>query len=123
MKALLLTQISAAVGALVMGTAASAWAQTKTTEPARQPNILVIMADDIGPSNVGLYSHGMMVPTPNIDRIGREGMLFTDHYAQPSSTPGPARWPDRPGRTRPHLGRGAQGAGLQDRPVWQEPSG
>ena len=57
--------------------------------PAR-PNILVIMADDVGITNVGAYSHGMMVPTPNIDQIAREGMLFTDHYAEPSCTPCPA---------------------------------
>ena len=57
--------------------------------PAR-PNILVIMADDVGITNVGAYSHGMMVPTPNIDQIAREGMLFTDHYAEPSCTPGRA---------------------------------
>ncbi|HOM13564.1 MAG TPA: arylsulfatase [Rubrivivax sp.] len=57
---------------------------------ARRPNILVIMADDVGITNVGAYSHGMMVPTPNIDRIGREGLLFTDHYAHPSCTPGRA---------------------------------
>ena len=64
--------------------AAPAWAQGKP------PNILVIMPDDVGYSNVGIYSHGMMVPTPNIDRIGREGRLFTDHYAHPSCTPGRA---------------------------------
>ncbi len=61
--------------------------------PARaqdKPNILVIMPDDVGYWNVGAYSHGMMVPTPNIDRIAEEGMLFTDHYAQPSCTPGRA---------------------------------
>jgi hypothetical protein len=56
-------------------------------QPAQRPNILVIMSDDVGQTNVGIYSHGMMVPTPNIDRIGREGMLFTDHYAHPSCTP------------------------------------
>lgn len=56
----------------------------------KPPNILVIMGDDIGYSNVGIYSHGMMVPTPNIDRIGKEGMLFTDHYGQPSCTAGRA---------------------------------
>lgn len=55
-----------------------------------RPNILVIMPDDVGYWNVGAYSHGMMVPTPNLDRIAREGMLFTDHYAHPSSTPGRA---------------------------------
>ena len=56
----------------------------------QRPNILVIMSDDVGPTNIGIYSHGMMVPTPNIDRIGREGILFTDHYAHPSSTAGRA---------------------------------
>ena len=65
--------------------AAPALAQT-----AQRPNILVIMADDVGYANVGIYSHGMMVPTPNIDRIGREGILFTDHYGHPSSTAGRA---------------------------------
>ena len=59
-------------------------------QDAQRPNILVIMADDVGYSNVGIYSHGMMVPTPNIDRIGHEGILFTDHYAQPSCTAGRA---------------------------------
>jgi arylsulfatase A-like enzyme len=55
-----------------------------------RPNILVIMPDDVGYWNVGAYSHGMMVPTPNIDRLASEGMLFTDHYASPSCTPGRA---------------------------------
>ncbi|MFN6164722.1 MAG: arylsulfatase [Planctomycetota bacterium] len=54
------------------------------------PNILVIMPDDVGYWNVGVYSHGMMVPTPNIDRIAKEGILFTDHYSQPTCTPGRA---------------------------------
>lgn len=52
-----------------------------------KPNILIIMPDDVGYWNVGAYSHGMMVPTPNIDRIAKEGMLFTDHYSQPTCTP------------------------------------
>ena len=56
----------------------------------RKPNILVIFGDDIGTWNVGAYSHGMMGRTPNIDRIGKEGMLFTDHYGQPSCTAGRA---------------------------------
>ena len=56
----------------------------------KKPNILVIWGDDIGMWNVGAYSHGMMGTTPNIDRIGREGMLFTDHYGQPSCTAGRA---------------------------------
>ena len=55
-----------------------------------KPNILMICTDDVGIWNVGAYSHGMMVPTPNIDRLANEGMLFTDHYAAPSCTPGRA---------------------------------
>ncbi len=57
---------------------------------ATPPNILVIIPDDVGWWNVGAYSHGMMAPTPNIDRIAREGKLFTDHYSQPTCTPGRA---------------------------------
>ena len=65
-------------------------ASAPAADPAR-PNILIIMPDDVGLWNVGLYSHGMMaVPTPNIDRIGREGLLFTDHYSHPTCTPGRA---------------------------------
>ncbi|MCZ8135077.1 MAG: arylsulfatase [Porphyrobacter sp.] len=64
--------------------------QPQPQEQRQPPNILVIMPDDVGYWNVGAYSHGMMVPTPNIDRIAREGMLFTDHYAHPSSTAGRA---------------------------------
>ena len=67
---------------LVLGLAASAMAQEK-------PNILVIWGDDIGWSNVGAYNRGMMgYKTPNIDRIAREGMLFTDYYGQQSCTSG-----------------------------------
>jgi arylsulfatase A-like enzyme len=72
--------------------AASPQAAATSTSPAGQsrPNILLIVADDVGFWNVGAYSHGMMVPTPSLDRIAREGMLFTDHYAQPTCTPGRA---------------------------------
>ena len=55
-----------------------------------KPNILVIFGDDIGMWNVGAYTHGMMGRTPNIDSIARDGMLFTDHYGQPSCTAGRA---------------------------------
>jgi arylsulfatase len=56
----------------------------------KKPNILVIFGDDVGMWNVGAYTHGMMGRTPNIDRIAKEGMLFTDHYAHPSCTAGRA---------------------------------
>ncbi|MFM8746834.1 MAG: arylsulfatase [Aestuariivirga sp.] len=55
-----------------------------------RPNILMIMPDDVGYFNIGAYSHGMMVPTPNIDSLAKQGMLFTDHYAEPTCTPGRA---------------------------------
>jgi arylsulfatase len=56
----------------------------------KKPNILVIFGDDIGTWNVGAYTHGMMGRTPHIDSLARQGLLFTDHYAQPSCTAGRA---------------------------------
>jgi arylsulfatase len=56
----------------------------------KRPNIVVIFGDDIGYWNLGAYTHGMMGRTPNIDRIAKEGVLFTDHYGQPSCTAGRA---------------------------------
>ena len=58
--------------------------------PDKKPNILVIWGDDIGMWNVGAYTHGMMGRTPNIDSIAKDGVLFTDHYGQPSCTAGRA---------------------------------
>src|ERR1700716_206038 len=59
--------------------------------PAKKPNIVVIMADDVGIWNISAYHRGMMGgPTPNIDRIPKEGALFTDYYAQQSCTAGRA---------------------------------
>jgi arylsulfatase len=54
-----------------------------------KPNILVIFGDDIGQSNVSAYTKGLVgYQTPNIDRIAKEGMLFTDYYAEQSCTAG-----------------------------------
>jgi arylsulfatase A-like enzyme len=56
-----------------------------------KPNILIIWGDDIGWFNVSAYNHGIMgYRTPNIDRIAREGALFTDWYGQQSCTAGRA---------------------------------
>ncbi|HWU25632.1 MAG TPA: sulfatase-like hydrolase/transferase [Rhizomicrobium sp.] len=53
----------------------------------QRPNILVIWGDNIGQSNLSCYTHGLMgYRTPNIDRIARQGMLFTDSYGEFSST-------------------------------------
>ena len=57
----------------------------------KQPNIVVIMGDDIGVGNISKYTHGMMgYRTPNIDRIADEGMFFTDYYVENSCTAGRA---------------------------------
>ena len=54
-----------------------------------KPNILVIFGDDIGQANVSAYTMGLMgYRTPNIDRIAKEGMIFTDYYAEQSCTAG-----------------------------------
>ena len=56
---------------------------------ADKPNILVIWGDDVGRSNISAYTMGMMgYRTPNIDRIAKEGMMFTDYYGEQSCTAG-----------------------------------
>jgi len=87
---------------------ASLWAADK-------PNILVIWGDDIGYSNISINSQGMMgYQTPNIDRIGKEGAVFTDWYAQQSCTAGRAAFilgqhPFRTGLLTIGMPGGAQG--------------
>ena len=91
-------------------TTTSAFAQER-------PNILVIFPDDVGWQNVSAYGHGTVgYTTPNIDRIAREGVMFTDHYAQPSCTAGRAafitgQYPIRSGMTT--VGRPGSTLGLQ----------
>jgi hypothetical protein len=106
------------------------------------PNILIIMADDIGYWNVSAYNRGQMgYRTPNIDRIANEGAIFTDYYGQQSCTAGRAAFitgqsPMRtgllkvglPGAKEGAFGQGpdacrtAQAARLRDRTIRQEPS-
>ena len=70
------------------------WCKLRRSRMAKQPkqdkpNILVIWGDDIGQSNLSCYTHGLMgYQTPNIDRIAKEGMLFTDSYGEQSCTAG-----------------------------------
>ncbi len=81
------------------GLMALASAQAQTQAPAanqgqaaasgKKPNILVIFGDDIGQANISAYTHGVVgYTTPNIDRIAKEGILFTDYYAENSCTAG-----------------------------------
>src|SRR5262245_4919363 len=67
------------------------WADLADAQPRRPPNILIIWGDDIGWYNVSAYNLGVMgYRTPNIDRIAREGAIFTDWYGQQSCTAGRA---------------------------------
>src|SRR5438270_7127695 len=60
---------------------------------AKKPNIVVIMGDDVGWFNIGAYHRGMMSgKTPNLDKLAKEGMLFTDYYAEASCTAGRANF-------------------------------
>jgi arylsulfatase A-like enzyme len=66
---------------------------TPAVAQQQKPNIVVIMGDDIGMWNIGAYHRGMMAGrTPNLDRIAKEGMLFTDYYAEASCTAGRANF-------------------------------
>jgi arylsulfatase len=85
------TSFAAVVAAGSASTVEVADAQTRAPQPGGRPNILVIWGDDIGLANVSAYSFGVMgYKTPNIDRIAREGMMFTDYYAEQSCTAGRA---------------------------------
>src|SRR6476661_7725164 len=85
---------------------------------SKQPNILIIWGDDIGWFNLSAYNHGVMgYRTPNIDRVAKEGAMFTDWYGQQSCTAGRASFitgqnPIRTGLTKV----GLPGADLGLRP-------
>ena len=78
-----------AVSSFLLGASADGHAQTSQ----QKPNIIVIMGDDIGMWNIGAYHRGMMAgKTPNLDKLAKEGMLFTDYYAEASCTAGRANF-------------------------------
>jgi arylsulfatase A-like enzyme len=61
----------------------------KAAQDGDLPNILIIWGDDIGQSNISAYTMGLVgYHTPNIDRVAREGMIFTDYYGEQSCTAG-----------------------------------
>jgi arylsulfatase A-like enzyme len=75
--------------ALAFGLALGLFASARAADG--KPNILVIWGGDIGVHNISAYNHGIMgYKTPNIDRLAKEGALFTDAYAQQSCTAGRA---------------------------------
>jgi arylsulfatase len=65
--------------------------KTGAAAPSGKPNIVIIWGDDIGQSNISTYTHGLMgYQTPNIDRVAKSGVVFTDYYAEQSCTAGRA---------------------------------
>jgi arylsulfatase len=90
-RSLLLAGTTLAAASALAGSSPVERAVAQQAQPTagRRPNILVIFGDDVGLSNVSAYSFGLMgYRTPNIDRIAREGMMFTDYYAEQSCTAG-----------------------------------
>jgi arylsulfatase A-like enzyme len=80
---------AAAITSGALAQAQTAAPATPTAASGRKPNILVIFGDDVGQTNLSAYSFGVMgYKTPNIDRIAKEGMMFTDYYAEQSCTAG-----------------------------------
>lgn len=77
------------VGLAALGLSCSLLIASGAQAQDKKPNILVIFGDDIGQANVSAYTMGLMgYRTPNIDRIAKEGMVFTDYYAEQSCTAG-----------------------------------
>ncbi len=102
----LLTAAAALIGAVATAQAAD-----------KKPNIITIISDDFGYGDAGCYGggEGRGMPTPNLDRMAKEGMTFFSFYAQPSCTPGRAamltgRFPNRSGMTT--VAFQGQGGGL-----------
>ena len=102
-----------AVG-LALGLLASARAADK------KPNIVIIWGDDIGQSDISAYSHGLMgFKTPNIDRLAKEGVMFTDFYGEQSCTAGRSSFITgqcgfRTGNTKVGMPGAAQGLQARD---------
>ena len=82
-------QILAKIGGILAAAGLLAGALPALAQETAKPNILFIMGDDIGWMQPSIYHRGLMVgETPNIDRLGEEGAMFTDYYAEQSCTAG-----------------------------------
>ncbi|WP_395665984.1 arylsulfatase [Methylocella sp.] len=111
MRTTISTTLTAVVATAVLGWGGAACAE------ARKPNILLIVSDDTGWGDLGAYLGGKRrgMPTPNMDELAAQGMVFTNFYGQPSCTPGRAaiqtgRIPNRSGMTT--VAFQGQGGGL-----------
>ena len=78
---------------LIVPTLVVAFADDALAQPAKKPNILFIMGDDVGWFNIGAYHQGIMSgKTPHLDKLASQGMRFTDYYAEASCTAGRANF-------------------------------
>ncbi|EHK65566.1 arylsulfatase [Achromobacter arsenitoxydans] len=111
----------AASGLALMGAAHAQSTPAKAQDSGKKPNILVIFGDDIGQTNISAYGKGVVgYTTPNIDRIAKEGLIFTDYYAENSCTAGRSTFITGQVARRTGLSKvGMPGApvGLQDRDI------
>ncbi|MBO1113857.1 arylsulfatase [Bordetella petrii] len=117
--------VLAASGLAAMGAtqalAQNAQSKPQAEAPGKRPNILVIFGDDVGQTNVSAYGKGVVgYTTPNIDRIAKEGTMFTDYYAENSCTAGRSTFitgqvPRRTGLSK--VGMPGVEVGLQDRDI------
>jgi arylsulfatase A-like enzyme len=114
------TQNWARFGAIAAGLAIAALAAPAQAQE-QKPNILVIMGDDVGWNNIGVYNQGIMSgKTPNLDKLASDGMRFTDYYAEASCTAGRASFitgeiPLRTGLTT--VGQAGADVGMPDQAV------
>ena len=85
--------LAAAALVAASGLLAAATIDPAAAQDGKKPNILFIMADDIGWFNIGAYHRGMMAgETPHLDKLAAEGMLFNSYYAEASCTAGRANF-------------------------------
>jgi len=108
------------LGSLMIAAAAQAAEPASAQPAARKPNIVVIWGDDIGQTDVSAYSMGLMgFRTPNIDRVAKEGVMFTDSYGEQSCTAGRSSFITgqtglRTGNTKVGMPGAAQGLQARD---------
>jgi len=105
---------------LALSIAVSVACAATVSQAASKPNILVIMSDDVGITNISAYSRGLMgYQTPNLDRLADEGAMFTDYYGEQSCTAGRATFvtgqsPFRVGLTKVGMPGAKQGLSDKD---------
>jgi arylsulfatase len=115
------TKYASKFGALLLAATFLVMPIAAFSAESKKPNIIVIMGDDIGWSNIGVYNQGIMAGrTPNLDRLANEGMRFTDYYAEASCTAGRANFitgelPVRTGMTT--VGQAGSPVGLPDQAI------